>query len=118
MTKKIKSIIFFLIGFALSVIPIAFAILSYFPVWINRSNGSAISGFTLILLLIASVPLWKTLKRILASPSAPIMWFIIFILFYLLSKIADEMVIISFIGFITNLIGALFFKLSRKYAGE
>jgi nicotinamide riboside transporter PnuC len=41
------------------------------------------------------------------------MWFIIFITFMLLSRIADEVTVISFIGFVGNLIGAACFKLAR-----
>jgi hypothetical protein len=36
----------------------------------------------------------------------------------MLSKIADEMTVISFVGFTTNLIGMLFFKIARKYGKE
>ncbi len=118
MKAKTKRAILFILGFAVSVIPAALAILSYFPIWIERGNGALFSGLTFLLLLIASVPLWKAIKRILSSPSAPILWFILFIAFYSLSKIADEMTVISFIGFVSNLIGALLFKLSRKCGGN
>jgi fumarate reductase subunit C len=49
------------------------------------------------------------------SASSPVMWFIIFVTFFLLSKIADEMTVISFVGFVTNLIGTLLFNLAKKY---
>jgi hypothetical protein len=42
------------------------------------------------------------------------MWFIIFVLFLLLSEIADEMTVISATGFIGNCIGALLFKLADR----
>ena len=58
------------------------------------------------------------LDRILRSPSTHTMWFIVFAVFFLLSKIADEITVISFVGFTTNLIGSLFFKLAKKYSAE
>ncbi len=117
MTLRTKKILFFLIGFALSVIPVTLATLSYFPLWLERGEGAAVSGFTLLLLLICVSPLWKMLKRIFSSPAVWSIWLIIFILFFTLSKIADEMTVISFIGFISNALAAIFFKLSRM-AGD
>ncbi len=45
------------------------------------------------------------------------MWFLCFALFFSLSKIADEMTVISFVGFVSNLIGAGVFKLAGR-SGE
>ena len=56
----------------------------------------------------------KYIKGKMESPSAPVIWMISFLLFFLLSKIATEMTIISLIGFISNLIGTLIFKLADK----
>ncbi len=115
MNRKTKSIILFIFGLAVSIIPASAATLSYFPLWKERGNGALLSGFTLLLLLISSVPLWKFLKRILKSPSAWMLWLLIFIIFYFLSKISNEVTIISFVGFISNICGCLLFKLSKKY---
>jgi hypothetical protein len=46
------------------------------------------------------------------------MWFILFVIFFLLSKIAHEVTVISFVGFITNLIGTLLFNLAKRYGPE
>jgi hypothetical protein len=79
----------------------------------NEGTGSVISGFTLLLLMGAMLPLWKSVKRILRSPSAYVMWFIAFMIFFMLAKIADEMTVICFVGFVSNLIGAVFFRASK-----
>ena len=44
----------------------------------------------------------------------------LFVLFFVLSKIADEMTVIAFVGFVSNLLGALLFKLSglKKVRGN
>jgi hypothetical protein len=46
------------------------------------------------------------------------MWFLIFISFFLLSRIAREMTVISFVGFVTNLLGSVFFRIARKYGAK
>ena len=113
-----KRLLFNALGIMISVIPVTVSIFSYFPLWIARKDASVLSGISLLLICLAIVPLFKYLKQFLHSPSTPIMWFISFIIFLMLSKIADEMTVISFIGFTTNLIGMLFFKIARKYSKE
>lgn len=106
------------LGLGVCIIPVVVTIFSYFPLWIAREDASILSGFSVLLVGAALVPMYKHLGRILRSPSAHMMWFIVFAVFFLLSKIADEMTVISFVGFTTNLIGSLFFKLAKKYGRE
>ena len=106
------------LGLAICIIPVLVTIFSYFPLWIAREDASILSGFSILLVGAALVPMYKHLGRILRSPSAPLMWFAVFIVFLLLSKIANEMTVISFVGFTTNLIGSLFFKLAKRYGME
>ena len=110
-----KRLIFNTLGIIVSVIPVAVTIFSYFPLWIAREDASILSGLSLILFCAAIVPLFKHLKEIFHTPSAPVMWFIFFALFFLLSKIAHEVTVISFVGFVTNLLGSLLFKLAKRY---
>ncbi len=99
-----------LVGLAVSTVPAATCILLYFPIWRERGIVTVLSGFTLLLLVLAAVPLFSFIKRALKTPSAPVMWFIIFVAFLMLSSIADEMTVISFVGFVSNLVGAIFFR--------
>ena len=115
--NPIKRLIFTSLGFAICIIPVSVTILSYFPLWIAREDASILSGLSLILVCAALLPLYRCWRHALRSPSSHLMWFIIFAVFFLLSKIANEMTVISFVGFVTNLIGSLFFKLARKYDG-
>lgn len=115
MNKSKAGFIFTLVGLVISTVPPIMAILSYFPIWMERGASTVLSGFTLLLILMAIVPLFKLFKRLFESPSAPIMWLIAFIIFFTLSKISNEMTVISFVGFISNLTGSFFFKLSDKY---
>lgn len=119
MNEKInpaKHLIFNSLGMFFSVIPVAVSIFSYFPIWIHREDASVLSGIALILICLALIPFYRHVKEYLKSASAPLMWFILFIAFLLLSKIADEITVISFVGFVTNLIGSVFFKIAKRYA--
>ncbi len=80
--------------------------------------ATVISGFSLLLLVLAAAPLFNVIKRMLRTPSAPVLWFIIFIAFLMLSRIADEMTVISFVGLVSNLLGAVFFRLAGGWKNE
>ena len=107
-----------LVGLLISTVPVGASILLYFPVWAERGVTTLLSGFSLLLLLMAAAPAIKLAKRLLSSPSVPIMWLIAFVIFFLLSKIADDMTVICFVGFFSNLLGAFFFKLSSRYGAK
>ena len=109
-----KRFLLYSIGLLICTVPVVSSIILYFPIWKERSAAAALSGFTLLLILAALVPLFSTVKNMLRSPAAYTMWFIAFISFFFLSRIADEMTVISFVGFISNLIGAIFLKAAKK----
>lgn len=94
------------------------AVLFYFPVWEKQGVSGMISGFTLFLFILVSVPLLKYVAERLRSASAPIMWLFILLIFFSLSKIADQMTVISLVGFVSNLIAALIFRLADRYGGR
>ena len=111
---KLK-ILFYALGLIFCIVPPTVAILSFFPFWIGVGEAKVASGFVLLLCVIAHAPLLKAIKRLLKSEASYLMWLVIFLLFLLLDAIAFEMTVISFTGFIGNLIGAVFFKLSERY---
>ena len=113
-----KRLLFNTLGLAISVIPVAVAIFSYFPLWIEREDASLVCGISLLLAGLAMVPMLKYIKHFLSSASAPIMWFLVFVIFFCLSRIADEVTVISFVGFTSNLIGAAMFKIAHRYGKE
>lgn len=115
---SMKKAVLNLIGLAISVLPVAVCILLYFPVWRDRGIVATLSGFTLLLLVLASVPLLNVIKKALKSPSAPLMWFVVFVVFLALSSIAQEMTVVAFVGFVSNLIGAVFFRAARDKRNE
>ena len=113
-----KRLLFNALGLFFSVIPVCVSIFSYFPVWIHREDASILSGLSLLLVAAALIPLYRYVKAALASASAPLMWFILFVVFFLLSRIAEEMTVIAFVGFVSNLIGSLLFRIARASENE
>ena len=111
---KRKSLLFKGLGLVFSVLPVLLCVLFYFPVWHDAGGGKIISGGVLLLILLSILPLFRFIKSIIKSPSVHTLWFLSFLLFFSLSRIAEEMTVISFVGFISNLIGAFFFKLGSR----
>lgn len=107
-------IFFNLAGILFSTLPPFFATLSYFPLWHGMGGGAILSGVSVLLLLLSLTPLFRFVKERLGTPSAPVIWLTVFITFFVLAEIAEEMKAIAFIGFVGNLIGALFFRLARR----
>jgi len=110
-----RRLLFGFLGILVSTVPTVACVLSYFPLWQERGSECVLSGIALLLLLLALIPLIRIIKGRLKTPSAYMIWLIIFVLFFSLSKISEQMTVISFVGFSTNLLGSVFFKLSRKY---
>ena len=113
MDNRFKILILNLIGLTIAILPTFLAVISYFPIWKERGTATMISAFSLCLVLVAFLPLMRFMKAHLKSPSATTVWFITFIMFCFLSRIADDMTIISFVGFISNLTASFFFSLAR-----
>ena len=88
------------------------ATVSQFPIWIERSAGATVSGIFILFAILSAVPLFKRFRALMKSPSAPLMWGMIFGFLMALHTIIEEMLIISFVGLISNAIGWGFFKLA------
>ena len=118
MNLSYKRLLLRIFAIAICTIPAAIATLNYFPIWKNRSSGALLSGFTVLMLLVCSYPLVKAIKRLFSTPSVFTIWLLLFVGFTLLKNIAYEMTVISFVGMVSNLIGAFLFKLSRREVKE
>lgn len=108
-------LLFNALGLIVSILPVVLTVLSYFPLWAAREDASVLSGLALVLVCLAFLPLYRHIRAALRSPSAPLLWLIAFIIFLLLSRIAEEMTVICFVGFVTNLIGSFLFKIGKRY---
>jgi len=100
-------------GLLLCILPPLICTLSFFPLW-KYSYGKTLAGGTLLLILLSALPLFKLIKKRLSSPAGYTVWLILFVVFLLVSKIADEMIVISFYGLTGNILGAICFAISEK----
>ena len=102
-----------ILGFSLCILPPLLATLNYFPLWIERGGQHALAGGTALLLALCMLPLYKYIGRILRSAASYTVWLIIFVIFFSLSRIAEEMTVISFMGFVGNILGAVCFRIAK-----
>jgi chromate transport protein ChrA len=107
------------LGWGFSVVPSLVATVVFFPVFLETGeSGKTISLLACLLLALALLPLWRSLAASLRSPSAWKIYLFLFIFFFLTERIASEMVSISLVGFLSSLVGAVFFRLARRAARE
>lgn len=111
-TNKFAKFALQFLGFSLCIVPPLICTASYFPIW--KESTQALSGGALLLLLISSIPIYKLIKRKLSSPASYIIWLVLFVVFFTLSSIAEQMTVISFFGFVGNLLGAICFKIAKR----
>ncbi len=116
--KLLLSLILRAVGIAFCILPVTLAVLSYFPLWKSCGADEVICGFTALLLVLAFHPLYNLIKKAVSTVASYTVWLIAFIIFLLLSRIADEMTVISFIGFVGNSIGAILMKIGEGLRGS
>ena len=102
-----------LIGFALCILPPLFCVMKYFPLWKSVGIESCIAGGAAILIVLCIIPIIKLILKFFSEYTSFIMWLMLFLLFLSLSRIADEMTVISFVGFVGNLMGAVCHAVAR-----
>ena len=107
-----------ILGFALCIIPPTACTLAYFPLWRSAGFSSCIAGGSALLLIICFFPLLKFLTRAIQSYGSHFVWLLCFILFLALSKIAEQMIVISLFGFIGNLLGEVCFFIAKRRRNE
>ena len=109
---KYANIYLHILGYLLCIIPPLACALTYFPLW--GEGGYKLNALCAVMIILAIFPIIKLIRRLLKSDATYIFWLILFVCFYALSKIADEMTVISFVGFISNSLGAILMKAGGK----
>lgn len=118
MTRGFTGLLLKIIAVSLSTLPPVIATLSFFPLWRQGGTLAVVSGFTLLLLLFSLSPLIKLIGRLLKSPTSTGLWLCLFLIFFALSKIADEMVVISLVGYLGNLLASFIWRISGRVKNE
>lgn len=113
MKKWSKSALLTVLGMVLCTVPAMVGVLQYFPLWMD-SKEKSICFFTVVLLLISCIPLWKYLREMLKSPSAWQLYLIIGGLFYVIDSIAGDVAKIFLFATPFSVVGAFLFRLAKK----
>lgn len=103
---------------AIDIVPPFIATLAQFPIWVDKSADATVSGLFIVLAFFSCLPFIKQIKAFMRSPSIPILWMVLFVMLSALSNIIDQMVIVCFVGMISNIIGTLLYKLGDRYNRE
>lgn len=90
------------------------ATFAQFPVWVERSAEATVSGMFLLFAILCSIPLFKSFKTLLKSPSSPVIWGLMLALLISLRSIVDEMIVVSFVGLVSNLVGLGLYKYGER----
>lgn len=114
MSNVVKGRLLKATGLTLDIVAPLIATITQFPVWIEHSAEATVSGVVLLLIFFCCIPFLKYITAFLKSPSIPILWLVIFVLLTLLNNIIDQMIVVCFIGFLSNSIGTLIYKIGDK----
>lgn len=108
-----KRLLLRLTGLAFCVAPPALTALEHFPVWLGDGR-KAVSALALFLLLLCVLPLWKQIKRLLASPSLWTVWLILWLFLSLFAPLVEGLTAVAFMGFLGGVPGAICLRLADK----
>lgn len=118
MKKSAKSAIFKTVALCIDVgVPLV-ATLTQFPIWIERSSEATVSGLALVLIGLSVLPFLKQLKEYFKSPSAWVVWGVVFVILMLMRSIIDQMLVVALAGLVANMIGAVLFGIGKHFDGE
>ena len=99
------------------IVPTLLAGVFKLPVIATKNAETTLTGSFTIVLIACIYPLYKGLIKLLKSPSAPVIMWILFGVTYLLYKISQQtlkaMVLVFFVAAVGNTIGAGLFLLSK-----
>lgn len=107
------------LAWACCIIPTLFVGVLKLPVIATKNAETTLTGAFTVVLIACIYPLYKGLIRLVKSPSAPVIMWVLFAVTYLLYKISRQtlkaMVLIFFVAAIGNTIGAGLFLLAKMF---
>ena len=89
------------------------ATFTQFPLWVEQSSEATMSGLFLVFAFLSALPFIKQIKAYFKSPSVWVVWVILFVLFILLRNIINEMIIVCFVGVLSNIVGTCIYNLGK-----
>lgn len=102
----------------IDVLPPFIATIAQFPIWVEQSADATVSGIFILLAFLSCIPFMKQIKAFIKSPSVPVLWLIMFALLTALNNIISQMIVVCFVGTISNTIGTLIYKIGDSIGRE
>ena len=112
--SKQKGFLLHAVGIILCILPPALATLTYFPLWRGEEPLKLVSGITVLLLAFCARPLFKLISERFKSAASLGLWLVLFVLFFALRRVSDEMVVISFWGLVGNAVGGVCLAIAKR----
>ena len=102
-----------------TVVPLIVTV-SNFPIWIDKSadatvSGVCISGVFLVIALFCLIPALRQFVMTMKTPSVPVLWGVLLVIFLCIRSIIDQMVVVLFVGTIANIVGAILYNIGKSY---
>lgn len=114
MTNKVKGKL--IKGGALTLdvgVPLAVTF-SYFPLWVEKSAETTVSGIAVVFALLSLIPALRVLKKRVASPAAWMVWSCLAVVLIAINTIIDQAVVIAVFGAAANGAGAVIYKVGDR----
>ena len=111
--------IFYVSAWVACILPTLVAGIANLPLIATKNAESTLSGSFTVCLVMCIYPIYKGLVTLFKSPSAPVIMWILFILSFLLHKLAESalfaMVIVFGVAAVGNTIGAILFFVAKIF---
>ena len=114
MTDRSKYNIFTVLAVGFCVLPPLITTLCQFPVWVE-SPKMVVSGICVLFIFFSCLPFIRQIKKFFKSPSATVLWIIVFAALMVLKSIINQMLYVTAAGLIGNCIGEIFFSVRKRY---
>ena len=89
------------------------ATFTQFPLWVEQSSESTVSGLCLVFVFLSCLPFVKQIKAYFKSPSVWVVWIVLWTLLILLRNIINEMIMVCFVGMLANIVGTGIYKIGK-----
>lgn len=111
---KTKGALLKFLAIIIDILSPVIAAATQFPIWVHKGKGATLSGLFIVVAMICVIPAFKALLRHINTPGMPIVWTVIFFVFFALSRIIEQMLIVCLVGIVSNLIGAGIYLYGEK----
>ena len=114
MTNKTKGNIIYYSGLITAILAPFITACVQFPVIRETADKSEISALFIVCAFICAAPLYKHINITLKTPTNAVMWTVIFALAWSLDKIIHQIMLIAFVGMVSNIICSVLCGVGNK----